>query len=80
MLVHPGVSRLSIQKGIIKTIPAEVWAEVIEKLADSGKKVILAGGPDDKEIIEIISKKVPQDKYINFYGKTKNLKDLAELI
>lgn len=80
VLVHPGVSRLSIQKGIIKTIPAEVWAEVIEKLADSGKKVILAGGPDDKEIIEIISKKVPQDKYINFYGKTKNLKDLAELI
>lgn len=80
VLIHPGVSLLSVKKNMIKTIPAEKWAEVVEKLADSGKKVILAGGPDDKETIETIKKIVPADKYTDMYGKTKNLKELAELI
>ena len=80
VLIHPGVSLMSIKKGIIKTISAETWSEVIEKLADRGKNVILAGGPDDKEVIEAITKKVPQEKFTNMYGKTKSLKELAELI
>ena len=80
VLIHPGVSLLSVKKGMIKTIPAAKWAEVVEKLADHGKKVILAGGPDDKETIETIEKLVPAGKYVNMYGKTKNLKELAELI
>lgn len=80
VLIHPGVSKISIEKGMIKTIPAEKWAEVIEKLADSGKKVFLVGGPDDKDCIEKIIQSVPYKKYENLYGSTKNLKDLAELI
>ena len=80
VLIHPGVSLLSVQKGMIKTVPAQTWAEVVEKLADKGKKVILAGGPDDKETIETITKTVSADKYINYFGKTKNLRELAELI
>ena len=80
VLIHPGVSLLSVKKGMIKTIPAAKWAEVVEKLADHGKKVILAGGPDDKETIETIEKLVPAGKYVNMYGKKKNLKELAELI
>lgn len=80
VLIHPGVSLLSVRKNMIKTIPAGVWAEVTRKLADAGKKVILAGGPDDRETIETIIKNVPADKFINMYGKTKNLKELAELI
>ncbi len=80
VLIHPGVSLLSVKKNMIKTIPAEVWAEVVEKLADSGKKVILAGGPDDKETIETITRIVPEGKYTNMFGKTKNLRELAELI
>ncbi len=80
VLIHPGVSLLSVKKGMIKTIPAEVWAEVIEKLAQKGKKVILAGGPDDKDTIETIEKLVSPDKFTNMFGKTKNLKELAELI
>ena len=48
VLIHPGVSLMSIKKGMIKTIPAEKWAEVVEKHADNIKKVILVGGPDDK--------------------------------
>ncbi len=80
VLIHPGVSLLSVQKGMIKTIPAEIWAQVVEKLANKGEKVILAGGPDDEKTIETITKTVPEDKYINYYGKTKNLRELAELI
>lgn len=80
VLIHPGVSLLSVRKNMIKTIPAQKWAEVVEKLADSGKKVILAGGPDDKETIEAIVNIVPKEKYTNMFGKTKNLRELAELI
>lgn len=80
VLIHPGVSQMSIKKGMVKTVSAEVWAETAEKLADRGKKVILAGGPDDREIIDKITQKVPSEKIINMYGKTKNLKELAELI
>lgn len=80
VLIHPGVSLLSVKKNMIKTIPAYKWAEVVGKLADAGKKVILAGGPDDKETIETIQKLVPAEKYTNMYGKTKNLRELAELM
>ena len=80
VLIHPGVSLMSVRRGMIKTVSSDVWAEVTEKLADKGKQVILAGGPDDKEIIDAIVSKVPQNKYTNMYGKTKNLKELAELI
>lgn len=80
VLIHPGVSLMSVKKGMIKTVPAKVWAEAAEKLADNGKNVILVGGPDDKEVIETIIEKLPQDKITNMYGKTKNLKELAELI
>ena len=80
VLIHPGVSLMSIKKGMIKTIPAEIWAEVTEKLADSGKKVIIAGGPDDRQVIETIERMVPCEKYKNMYEKTRNLKELAELI
>lgn len=80
ILIHPGVSKISVKKGMIKTIPALQWAEVIEKLADCGKHVILTGGPDDKECIDLIVQKVPTNKYENLYGTTNTLKDLAELI
>lgn len=80
VLIHPGVSQLSIKQGMIKTIPAETWAEVVVKLSDAGKKVFLIGGPDDKDCIDIITKIVPIEKYENLYGTTKNLKELAELI
>lgn len=80
VLIHPGVSKISVQKGMIKTVSANVWAEVVEKLHACGKKVLLAGGPDDKECIESICKLVSPDKFENLYGTTKNLKELSELI
>lgn len=80
VLIHPGVSKISIEKGMIKTISATEWAKVVEELSNSGKQVLLIGGPDDKECIDTITKLVPKNKYENLYGSTKNLKELAELI
>lgn len=80
VLIHPGVSKLSVQKSCIKTIPAETWAKVIDLLVAEGKKVMLVGGPDDKECIETILNNVRTQNFENLYGTTKSLKDLAELI
>lgn len=81
VLIHPGVSKMSVQKGMIKTITPQIWAETINLLLENGKHVILAGGPDDDECIQEILKNVQNDKsFTNVYGQTKNLKELAELI
>jgi ADP-heptose:LPS heptosyltransferase len=71
IVIHPGVSRLSIEKGMIKSWPAAKWAELIEKLLAAGEyTVILTGGPDDREIFSGLRKK------IDF--KKENLLDLSE--
>lgn len=80
VLIHPGVSKISIQKKCIKTIPAQTWAQVIDLLVANGKKVILTGGPDDEECIKTILENVRTHNFENLYGTTKNLKELAELI
>lgn len=80
VLIHPGVSKLSIQKGCIKTITPQVWAKTIDLLVAEGKKVMLVGGPDDKECIETILENVRTQNFENLYGTTKNLRELAELI
>lgn len=80
VLIHPGVSKLSVQKGCIKTITPQIWAETIDLLVAEGKKVLLVGGPDDKDCIDTILKNVRTQNFENLYGTTKNLKDLAELI
>lgn len=80
VLIHPGVSKMSVQKGMIKTIPAQTWAELVNLLIEKGKHVILVGGPDDKECIEKIRESVKNKNFEDYYGKTKSLKDLGELI
>ena len=83
VLIHPGVSKMSIQKGIIKNFDASKWIEIIETLIQRGKRVFLAGGPDDYEIIKKITDGISpnlKSRLLNYYGKTQNLYDLAELI
>lgn len=82
VIIHPGTSRLAIQKGIIKTWKPQYWAHLIHYLsAEGGIETLLAGGPDDQEIIEEIVRLVPKDaSLLNCYGKTKSLADLAALI
>ena len=71
VLIHPGVSKMSVQKGMIKTIGAKTWAEIIDLLLEKGKHVILAGGPDDKECIETIRASVKIKISMTFSEKQK---------
>ncbi len=82
VLIHPGVSRISVEKNMIKTWSAEVWTELIKKLLAKGKKVYLIGGPDDEECINKISELMQghlSPKFMNLYGTTKNIMDFAKL-
>ena len=82
VLIHPGVSKMSLQKGMVKTVTADVWAQTVDLLLEKGKHVILAGGPDDKEVVETILSRITlhSSLFTNYYGKTNSLKDLAVLI
>ena len=83
VLIHPGVSRISISKNIIKIFNGSQWANLIKLLLKEGFKVILAGGPDDSECINKIRENLKGENLTNFtdmFGKTKNIYDLAVLI
>lgn len=86
IVIHPGVSQMSIRKNIIKFWPAENWIELIMKLVDSDRyKVVLVGGPDDKAIFDKLKDQlaecnVSQNKLIDLYGKTQNIQQLAALV
>ena len=83
VLIHPGVSKMSVQKGMVKIFGAQKWIEIIEALLQHQKRVFLAGGPDDDVIIsEILNGISPnlKSRLINYYGKTSSLYDLAQLI
>ena len=80
VLVHPGVSKMSVSKNMIKTWTPEIWAELVQKILQKGKKVYLIGGPDDKDCIEKIVEIIGSvENFENLYGTTKNIMDLARL-
>lgn len=79
VVLHPGTSKLSVQKKFIKSWDASRWAELAARLQAEGVKVVLAGGPDDEETIATI-KGVLKTQPIEAYGKTKGLGQLAALI
>lgn len=86
VLVHPGVSKMSIAKNIMKFWKPQNWSKLIVQLLETGKyKVILAGGPDDEKVIqqiraEIELSDVDKNDIIDTFGQTKNIQQLAGLI
>ena len=79
--IHPGVSKMSVQKNMFKCPDGIFWRELISELLKRGESVALLGGPDDKEIIDEITKNIqPAQNFVNLYGKTKNLLDMADVI
>ncbi len=81
--LHPGVSKMSIEKGIFKCPDLNFWIDVIKGVLNKGKKLVLLGGPDDKDIIEKIlgcDEIRNNPNFINYYGKTKNLSDLKNIL
>lgn len=85
ILIHPGMSKLALSKGIIKTWSSKNWGELIQKLKLEGFDVILCGGPDDSDTISNITKNLTdlpasKGKLINVFGKTSSIQDLAALM
>ncbi len=84
ILIHPGVSRVSIEKGIVKSWAPKDWALLIQRLINSRDKtaVFLVGGPDDETTITQILSELPKDlpRFFNLYGETRSLSQLAALI
>ncbi len=79
--IHPGVSKMSVQKGIIKCPSVDFWKSLIARLLERGEKVALLGGLDDKEIIDEITQNLqPTENFVNLYGRTKSLLDMADVI
>ena len=82
IIIHPGTSRLAVQKGIIKTWDTDNWLELINRLrVREDLEIVLAGGPDDEEIIAALLPRLKTGKgLVSAVGHTKSLADLGALI
>ena len=86
ILLHPGVSKMSIQKNIIKGWSPKRWAKLIDMLLETKNyQVLLAGGKDDKETIDQIlfvlnATRTDYSDFKNMYGQTKSIQDFLSLI
>jgi len=82
VVIHPGVSKLSIQKNILKFWDVKNWTEFIKKLLDTGKyRVILTGGKDDEEVSAAIKKELGEvENLLDLTNKTANIIELAAII
>jgi len=79
--VHPGVSKLSVAKHMIKFWPVQNWISLIIALL-SKYRVVLTGGPDDEDVIqriraEIAERDFSEEDFIDLYGKTQSIAQLA---
>ena len=81
--IHPGVSKMSISKNILKCPKLNFWEGLIQGLLKKDKKVVLLGTKDDKDLIEEILKNdnISQNpNFINYFGKTKNIMEMAYIM
>lgn len=79
VVFHPGVSKLSIEKKIIKGWAPERWVELGRRLAADGAQLVLAGGPDDEDVIRLI-RETGDFPAVEAFGKTKGMGQLAALM
>ena len=78
--IHPGVSKMSIQKNILKCPKVSFWNGLITELLNKNKKIVLLGTNDDKDLIEEIlqNENIKNNpNFINYYKKTKNIMEMA---
>ena len=86
ILIHPGVSLMSIKKNIIKGWSVKKWAKLIDMLLETKEyTVVLSGGKDDKEIIDEIlfilnATRTDYTDFKNLYSQTKSILDFIALI
>ncbi len=52
ILIHPGIGKMSIKRGIDRRWENEKWVQLIRKLKDSGQTVVVSLGPDERDMKE----------------------------
>ena len=80
IVLHPGVSKMSISKNILKCPKKEFWIDLIKGLLNKNKTILLMGTNDDKDLIEQIladNEIKNNPNFINYFNKTKNILDMA---
>ena len=80
--LHPGVSKMSIRKNILKCPDIAFWESLILDLIKNNQKVVLFGTGDDEELISKIieNKEIKENEnFINYFKKTKSLLDMANM-
>ena len=83
VLVHPGVSKMSVIKGMQKTFTPEKWAQIVAELLKRGKKVYLAGGRDDIEVLDKIREVLSghdTSNLVDLASKGMSLKEFAQKV
>ncbi len=81
--LHPGVSKMSILKNILKCPDVNFWHTLIKGLLNKNKQVLLLGTNDDKDLIEEILKDreiTDNSNFINYFNKTKNIMEMASIM
>ena len=81
--IHPGVSKMSVSKNILKCPEKSFWLNLIKGLLNKNKKVLLLGTNDDKELIDEIIKEseiANNNNFINYFNKTKNIMEMASIM
>jgi len=81
IIIHPGCSSTAQHKSWAK----ENWTELIKKLVISNKyKILLCGGPDDKNIIDGIRQTLNLKEYnsnfVDLYCQTPTISEFAALV
>ncbi len=80
--IHPGVSKMSIRKNILKCPKLDFWKNLITELLEKGEKVVLFGTRDDEELISkiVADEQISSNQnFINYFNKTKSLLDMANI-
>lgn len=58
ILIHPGIGKMSIERGIDRRWGMDKWVELINILKEKGKEVLVTIGPDDEELGEELRRRV----------------------
>ncbi|MCX7845418.1 MAG: O-antigen ligase family protein [Dictyoglomaceae bacterium] len=76
VLIHPGISEMSIKRGIDRRWEGEKWKELCERLKKENIPFIITIGPDEKEIGNSLKSLIPDGIFIT----PKSLQEFLSLI
>lgn len=76
ILIHPGISEMSIKRRIDRRWEEKKWRELCERLKEEHIPFIITIGPDEKEIGDSLKKLIPDGIFIS----PKSLEEFISLI